>query len=307
MSGSWNGAAAWLVTVAFGALSIAWSVGVGEASGEESGYRLVERLRGNGASVTALGRKGALDGWLVRQPGGESYTLYVDGTGHAVMGVLFDPDGASVTRMQLEAVPRADASAADPQAPVERLRRAPGRDRSRVLAEADRVKLEMERARAAMEAATASQPALPGEGLLEAALAVEGFDLGTSGPQVAVFADPTCFPSRVAVAGLARRALEGGLRLRVVPVGVRGGDAEALAGAVVGAADRALAWFELGREAGVPAASQSGAAGAAMNRSLFERTGSGFVPLVLMREADGGVLSAVGLDFESWFEQAAGK
>ena len=301
MDGRKKDVAAWLVAVVFGVVSISWSVGIGEASGEENGSGLVERLRGNGASVTALGRNGELDGWLVQQPGGESYTLYVDGTGHAVMGVLFDPEGASVRRLQLDGVQQADASPAGARAPVEPVRRAPGSARSRVLTEADRMKLETERARAATEAATASELPLPAGGLLDAALAVEGFDLGEAGPQVAVFADPTCFPSRLAVAGLARRALAGELRLRVVPVGVRGRDAEALAGSVIASPERAQAWFGLDRDKGAPEVSAEGEAGAAMNRSLFDRTGSDFVPFLLMRKPGGGTVSAVGLDFEAWF------
>jgi len=309
MDGKKKDLAAWSVAIVFGVAAIAWSVGTGKAAGQEGGGSLVERLKANGASVTALGRTGELQGWLVRQSGGESYTLYVDGTGHAVMGVLFDPEGASVTRVQLGKARQADATPGGSRAPVERVRGAQGSDRSRISLEADRAKLEMERARAAVEAATAPPPlpSLPGDGVLEAALAVEGFDLGSSGPQVAVFADPTCFPSRLAVAGLSRRALEGEIRLRVVPVGVRGGDAEARAGAVLGSPERALAWFEGVREDGRPEVSADGAAAAAMNRSLFDRTGSEFVPLVLMRDAGGGTVSAVGLDFEAWFGEGAAR
>lgn len=307
MDGKKKDLAAWSVAIVFGAAAIAWSVGSGEAVGQEGGGSLVERLVENGASVTALGRTGELEGWLVRQSGGESYTLYVDGTGHAVMGVLFDPQGASVTRVQLGKAQQAAATPGGSGAPVERVRRAQESDRSRVSPEADRAKPEMQHVRGGLEAATAPPASFTGHGVLEAALAVEGFDLGSSGPQVAVFADPTCFPSRLAVAGLSRRALEGEIRLRVVPVGVRGGDAEARAGALLGSPERALAWFEGVGEAGRPDVSEDGAAAAAMNRSLFDRTGSEFVPLVLMRDAGGGTVSAVGLDFEAWFEKGPGQ
>ena len=307
MDGGKKGAAAWFVVLVAGGAAIAWSLGIGAAAGQEAGKGLVERLRSNGAELRSLGRKGTLEGWLVRQVGGESYTLYVDGTGHAVMGVLFDPEGASVTREQLGAVPRADVSAASPDARVVRMRPASAGARSGVADEAARIGLAADRAEPAVASATADRQPAPAAGILEAALAVDGFDLGEAGPQVAVFADPTCFPSRLAVARLAGLALAGALRLRVVPVGVRGGDAEAFAGAVIDSPDRALAWFEVDREGSGPATSQEGLAGAAMNRSLFDRTGSEFVPFVLMREAGGGVASAVGLDFEAWFEEGPGK
>ena len=306
MSVSWKGAAARSAAFVFGAVAVAWALGVGPAAGQEAKSSLVEQLRGNGASVTALGRVGELDGWLVQQPGGKSYTLYVDGTGHAVMGVLFDREGASVTRMQLEGVRPSGVAASGAPAPVERVRRPPGNSRSPVLADAGRESAATERAATAVKALASSTTAGSADVLLDAALAVEGFDLGTSGPQAAVFADPTCFPSRLAVASLAKRALAGEIRLRVVPVGVRGGNAEALAAAVLGAPERALAWFEGGREGGDPQVSRDGAVAAAMNRSLFDRTGSEFVPLVLMREPGGAAVSAVGLDFEAWFGGGGG-
>ena len=134
-------------------------------------------------------------------------------------------------------------------------------------------------------------------GLLEAALAVEGFDLGKTGPQVAIFADPTCLPSRAGVAELARRALEGEIRLRVVPVGARGAEAEAMAELVLGSEDRARAWFTLDRDDEWPALGAHAAAGVALNRRLFERAGSEFVPYALMKRPDGGVSSVVGADF----------
>lgn len=307
MDGKKKDLAAWSVAIVFGVAAIAWSVGTGKAAGQEGGGSLVERLKENGASVTALGRTGELEGWLVRQSGGESYTLYVDGTGHGVMGVLFDPQGASVTRVQLEKARQADGTPEGSRAPVERVRSAEGSDRSPVSTEADRAKLERERAQAVLEAATAPLPSLPGDGVLQAALAVEGFDLGSSGPQVAVFADPTCFPSRVAVAELSKRALEGEIRLRVVPVGVRGGDAETRAGAVLGAQERALAWFEGVGDGSRPEVSEDGLAAAAMNRSLFDRSRSEFVPLVLMREEGRPTVSAVGLDFQAWFEKGSAR
>ena len=176
-------ACAWAVPAVLGAAMIVWSLGPGPASGQEDARRgldrqrealaavqaarrgpdsLIARLREKGAVVSPLARRGALDGWWVEAPGQAPYALYFDGTGHAVMGVLYGPGGEGVTKQQLEEL-RAGAAG-------------PG-SRATKAGRSGRV-------------AAAAAPA----GVLEAALAVEGFDLGESGPQVAVFADPNCLP-----------------------------------------------------------------------------------------------------------------
>ena len=142
-------------------------------------------------------------------------------------------------------------------------------------------------------------------GIFDMALAVEGFDLGEAGPEVAIFADPSCLPSRAAVAELARRALAGEIRLRVVPVGARGAEAEVMAALVLGSEDRARGWFTLDREDEWPALGADSAGGVALNRRLFERTGSEFVPYSLMRGTDGEVRAMIGADFGKWFGEGA--
>ena len=285
---------AWAVWGLLGAAMIGWSLDMNTASGQETGGALVEGLRANGAQVRPLGRRGALEGWLVTPLGGQRYTLYVDESGHGVMGLLFAPDGRELTARQVESAGKTanrlpgdirkwterDESEARPAATASRV--APGADRE------------------------GSAPAPPA-GVLEASLAVEGFDLGEAGPQVAIFADPTCPPSRLAVGDLARRALAGEIRLRVVPVGARGAEAEAMAALVLGSGDRAKTWFTLDREDEWPALSADAAAGVALNRRLFERTGSAFVPYALMRGADGRIDSIVGADFSAWFDEGAAR
>ncbi len=241
---------------------------------EEGG--LVADLRANGAEVTFLGQRGSLKGWLVSPPGRSAYTLYVDGTGHGVMGLLFAPDGSELTEAQVAAAPRSGRRDVPETGAATRV--AP--DRSQV---------------DGREQVSASAA-------LELALMAEGFDLGTQGPQVAVFADPTCPPSRAAVAALAGRALEGGIRLRVVPVGVRSEQAGSLAASVLSAERRARTWLSLHRDDRIPAASRDAEAGVRLNGMLFRRTGSDFVPYALMRRADGSVVSAVGMDFQQWWE-----
>ena len=270
-------AAAWLAVIVAGGLSIAWSLGVGAAAGEGHGSSLVDRLRQNGAVVTALGRRGAMEGWWIEPAGSEAYALYVDETGHAVIGALYGPDGSGVTRLQLAELRAARTGSSPP------VRSAPEEGGSSAVR--------------GPSPATASPVAL-----VEAGLAAEGFDLGEAGPLVVTFADPACPPSRAAVAMLAKRAVEGKLRLRVVPVGMLGKRSELLAAAVVAAANRALAWFSVDREQ-VPG--QIGAevrAAVSFNGKLFRRSGSEFVPFSLKRDADGSVSSVVGADFGEWLD-----
>ena len=133
---------------------------------------------------------------------------------------------------------------------------------------------------------------------------MEGFDLGESGPQVAVFADPGCLPSRAAVASLARRALQGEIRLRVVPVGVigeasrgdcRGNTRSRGPGSEPGSVLR-------GRSRGVEAVAGSRMALVGMNGRLLERSGTEYVPYSLKRNEDGSVSAVVGADFGEWFD-----
>ena len=273
--------AAWLAVIVAGGLSIGWSLGVGAAAGEEHGASLVDQLRKNGARVTALGKRGAMDGWWVEPAGAEAYALYVDETGHAVIGALYGPDGSGVTRLQLEELRAARAAGARP------VRSASAEQTSSV---------------APGPAPGASPASASPVALVEAGLAAEGFDLGEAGPLVVTFADPGCPPSRAAVALLAKRAVEGKLRLRVVPVGMLGERSELLAGAVVAAGNRALAWFSVDREQVPREIGAEARAAVSFNGKLFRRSGSEFVPFSLMRGTDGSVSSAVGADFGEWFD-----
>ena len=265
--------------------AVALSAGAGLVSAGERAASVVEQLRQSGASVTALGKRGAMDGWWVEPAAGEAYALYVDETGHAVLGTMYAPDGAGVTARQLEAM---RAAGRDAEVPVLSAFSAAPQGATGYGGEGTWAK---ERSRAVAAPAA----------LLEAGMAAEGFELGESGPQVVTFADPACPPSRAAVAMLARRAVDGELRLKVVPVAMLGDRSARLAGAVLASENRALAWFSADREG--TSAGGGAAAGAAvdLNGRLFLRSGSEFVPWSLLKSADGAVSSAVGLDFEVWF------
>ncbi len=317
---------AWAVSALVGAAMIGWSMDMKTALGQEAGGSLVAGLRANGAEVKPLGRRGALEGWLVTPRGQRPYTLYVDGSGYGVMGLLFSPDGSEVTGRQIEGFRGGTAaegteqgqrgegrSPEDPGLPASRVRaateRMPGDSHTRpgdayraLLADARQAPSEGA-SRVSGGQGSSVSASLPG--VFEMALAVEGFDLGEAGPEVAIFADPSCLPSRAAVAELARRALAGEIRLRVVPVGARGAEAEVMAALVLGSEDRARGWFTLYREDEWPALGADAASGVALNRRLFERTGSEFVPYSLMRGADGRIRSAIGADFGKWFGDEA--
>ena len=287
--------------------------GAGGAGVEGAGGSLVATLRARGAKVEPLGRRGSLEGWLVVPAGERPYTLYVDDTGHAVMGLLFSREGKALSSDQVRAV---QEKAGRPQGPEPVVR---ARDRSKVRQREDaggrRAGSDVPPASAGDKAAASERKnegvaAVPGRvlrGVFEAAQAVEGFDLGDTGPEVVIFADPTCLPSRAAVAELARRALKGGIRLRVLPVGARGAEAEWKAGRVLASDDRPRTWFTLGQDIEWRGLGVEAAAGVALNRRLFERTGAEFVPFALLREANGRVRSAVGLDFRRWFGSGAAR
>lgn len=275
--------------------------------GVDVGGGLVAALREKGAKVEALGRAGSLEGWLVVPAGERPYTLYVDETGHAVMGLLFSPEGRALSGSQVDAVRDQAKGAARPE-PVVRTRvrtREPWREAvGAARPGGDLPGMLAGKTAGAGDGRQENAPAVSERvlrGVFEAALAVEGFVLGKGGPEVVVFADPTCVPSRVAVVELSRSALKGAIRLRVLPVGARGAEAEAMAAMVLGSEDRARAWFRLDRNGEWPAVGAEAAAGVALNRRLFDRTGSDFVPFALFREENGRVRSAVGLDFRRWF------
>ena len=120
---------------------------------------------------------------------------------------------------------------------------------------------------------------------------------------MAVFADPGCRWSRSAVARLGGAALDGRLRLRVVPVGVLGAASAREAASIASAPDPALAWFE-GSDA---RAGVEGAQRIARNNDLFDAWGARTVPLIAWRARDGRILRRLGDidDIAAWLEALA--
>ena len=160
---------------------------------EEPG--VIAALRSKGARVLALGERGGLDGHFVELADGDAYGLYLTPDGHAVAGLLYGPDGSLLTGDQI-------AVAGGQRNPTDVV----PTDDPALLAHA------FDEGRA-VPAAVA---------LFERSGAAFGFTLGRTGPTVVLFADPGCRWSRSAVARLGGPALDGRLRLRVVPVGVLG-------------------------------------------------------------------------------------
>ena len=123
------------------------------------------------------------------------------------------------------------------------------------------------------------------------ALQGHGFTLGQKGPVVIVFADPECQWSRLAVAELADRAVEGALRVRVVPVALLGSQSALRAMVVLSSEDPALEWFSPGVSVqGAP----EGADRVIDNNRRFEAWGERAVPLTVYRESDGDIAAGVG-------------
>ena len=264
---------------------------------------MVAALRANGARILALGEQGGLDGHFVELADGDAYGLYLTPDGHAVAGLLYGPDGTLLTGRQIEAARGGDAAGSHAARQVS----------SEPPNEAASVPLELRADEASLGSAVGlvhahatNSAALGGgtsrqvEALFERSVSAFGFTLGRTGPPVVVFADPGCRWSRAAVARLARLALDGRLRLRIVPVGVLGAASAQEAAAIASAADPALAWFE---GAAGPAGPEGGRRIARSN-ALFDAWGAGAVPLIAWRGTDGRVVHRVGDidDLDAWLE-----
>ena len=229
---------------------------------------MVRALRSKGIQVIPLGRHGKLEGWLVELAADNSYTLYTSPEGYAVAGLLYGPDGALLTAGQL---------AASGRNPVR-----PGKS----------------------PASSPPAPADDGADLLARAALAAGFTLGREGPSVTLFGDPTCPWSRSAAATLADRALQGDLRLRIIPVGVLGERSRQLAAAILAHARPDQAWF--GHVAGDP--TDAARAQLAANNAAFDAWGENFVPLIAWRSADGKIRRHTGEigDIDAWLAEIDG-
>ena len=260
---------------------------------------VVAALRANGAQVTDLGERGGLSGHFVELVSGDAYGLYVTPDGHAVAGLLYGPDGTLLTGRQIAAARSNGGGVAEAAtAPPVRDPAAAGW----VSADGGLHGGEAPSGGAIRLAhAYADDPVVPGsDALLERSVSAFGFTLGRAGPAVAVLADPGCRWSRAAVVRLARLALDGKLRLRVVPVGVLGAASAREAAAVASAADPAIAWFE----GSTGPADSEGGRRIARNNALFDAWGAGAVPLIAWRARDGRVARQVGDidDLNAWLE-----
>lgn len=118
-----------------------------------------------------------------------------------------------------------------------------------------------------------------------------GFTLGSKGPLVLVFADPECRWSRLVVAEFAQRALEGVLRVRVLPVALLGSESALRAMVVLSSEDPLLEWFSPGTSVG---GGPEGRDRVLDNNRRFESWGESAVPLTVFRRADGEIAAGVG-------------
>ena len=275
MNARWKrNAAAWVRMPAFAAVLAALPVAAwAPDAADPSGPDLIEALRASGAQIVPLGARGGLQGYFIRPANSGGYSLYVTGDGHAVAGLLYDPEGTEITGAQLAAAHGGGAPAGGTR-PDARPTGAEGT--------------------AVAHAATEGGGVLPSPGsrsaLFERSAAAFGFTLGERGPVVVLLGDALCPWSRSAAARLGREALAGRLQLRVVPVAVLGADAARHAAAIAAQHDPARAWFEGpdGR------AEREGAERIARNNALLEAWGADAVPLIAWLARDGAVAHRIG-------------
>jgi len=283
--------AAWMSALS---VSIALSLGPEAAAHEQPAVgganetAMVAALRANGARILALGERGGLDGHFVELADGDAYGLYLTPDGHAVAGLLYASDGTLLTGRQIAAAQGAGGDGMQTTAAQVVLAGAPIGENPAVDGPRGG---DAPPGGVQLAHAYADDPVVPGiEALFERSVFAFGFALGNAGPAVAVFADPACRWSRAAVTRLARPALDGWLRLHVLPVGVLGAASAREAAAIASAADPAMAWFD--RAAGP--ASPEGGRRIERNNALFDAWGAGAVPLIAWRARDGRVTHRLG-------------
>ena len=259
---------------------------------------MVAALRANGARILALGERGGLDGHFVELADGDAYGLYVTPDGHAIAGLLYGPDGTLLTGRQIAA---ARSDSVDGMQTTARQVVLAGTPIGETLASDGPHGGDAPLGEVQLAHAYADDPVVPGsDALLERTVSAFGFTLGNAGPAVAVFADPGCRWSRAAVARLARPALDGWLRLHVVPVGVLGAASAREAAAIASAGDPTMAWFD--RAPGP--ASPEGGRRIERNNALFDAWGADAVPLIAWQARDGRVAHRLGDidDLDAWLE-----
>ena len=243
---------------------------------------VIAALRAKGARVLALGERGGLDGHFVELADGDAYGLYLTPDGHAVAGLLYGPDGTLLTGDQIAAAGgRGDAN-------------------KDVLGDEASVLAHVYAEDSYVPDVEAPDTEVYTEVLFERSASAFGFTLGRTGPTVVLFADPGCRWSRSAVARLGGPALDGRLRLHVVPVGVLGAASARDAASIASAPDPAMAWFEGMDLAG----STEGGRRIARNNGLFDAWGLGSVPLIARRARDGRIAHRLGDldDAGAWLE-----
>lgn len=272
-------AGGWLplaLTVWLGAGAVAWgqeqrSTPV-QATEGAGGAAVIAELRASGASLTALGDRGGLAGWLVRLRDGSRYSLYVTAGGYSVAGLLYGPKGEALTPGQLQRVGGTGGAHS-------RVAQGPVRD---------------------IPVGAKPAPA----GLFEKSVAAFGFTLGHSGPMAVTLADPGCEFSRSTVEALGRKAVAGRFRLHVVPVGVLGAASAEMAVRIAASADPALAWF--GRD--VASVHRAGGQWVEANNALLEAWGENAVPLIAWTSPARAKVYTVGEigDVERWITEVFG-
>ena len=262
------------------------------AAGDTQEPRMIAALRANGARVLALGERGGLSGHFVEVAQGDAYGLYVTADGHAVVGLLYAPDGTLLTGRQIAA---AESLGADRQPKAAR-HAADEYPRDRSAASRGSVSGTTRVAHAYEDGPGIGNA----EALFDRSRDAFGFTLGRRGPLVTIFADPACRWSRSAVARLGQVALDGKVRLRVVPVGVLGAASAREAAAIASAPDPALAWFE-GPDG---SARPEGGRRIADNNALFEAWGASAVPLIAWQGRNGRIVHRLGDidDIAAWLE-----
>lgn len=251
----------------------------------------LQALQASGAELVSLGPAGALEGWLVRRADGSLLTVYAVPDGHAVVGLLYGPDGLELTGAQLERAAVAAAGAGK------------GGTETQTGSRPDPGGAALEDAVRAAAAGVSPVPGARAHGF-EEALGSAAFSLGESGRDLVLFADPGCPWSRRAAATLGKLALDGAFRLHVLPVGVMGPGAYAEAAGILSAPRPGLAWFS----GEARAATADGRETLNANNERWRSFGAQDVPFLVWRGPHGAVRTHAGLPAsENFLDAEAGR
>ncbi len=247
-----------------------------------------------GAKVYYMGERLGLNGWFLAKDNQIQMVYTLPNNQGALIGVLFDKDGQSVSAQQLKSLYDSNKDVSGFFAALNN----PAMPAAAGMLTADQMQAMAPAFTGVMPAASVPPPALmpdasPGERLVQALQAAGGVNLGAAtAHQLFMIADPNC-PHCQATWRLLRTAVFGGtLKIRLVPIGAIDPDSERASAQLLDSANPLEAWDKYisgdnNQLAGMPNPSALQAVRA--NHALIEAWKIQQTPYLVYRAKDGTV------------------